>query len=156
MPRFGAYFWSFCLHFDPFILFHSFNFDYFRPSRPLTRHNFYWLVLKWAFLLSFLQKWLICEMKFRNRIMTVCKHAYRNLKLQTNKPLYLVGPQKIKKKKVWDGLAGKSVPWVCTISQEYNIKLSSTDHGLVRYVPFSNLFSKNLSFWRRGFSDYIC
>ena len=25
-----------------------------------------------------------------------------------------------------------------------------------RYVPFSTLFSKNLSFWRRGSSDYIC
>ena len=37
-----------------------------------------------------------------------------------------------------------------------NIKLSSTDHGCIRYVPFSNLFSKNLSFWRRGCSDYIC
>ena len=43
---------------------------------------------------------LICEMKCTKRIMTVCKQAYRNLKLQTNKPLYLVGPQKIKKK-VW-------------------------------------------------------
>ena len=39
-------------------------------------------------------------MKCRKRIMTVCKQAYRNLKLQTNEPLYLVGPQKIKKK-VW-------------------------------------------------------
>ena len=34
--------------------------------------------------------------------------------------------------------------------------MSSTDHGCIRYVPFSNLFSKNLSFWRRGCSDYIC
>ena len=37
-----------------------------------------------------------------------------------------------------------------------NIKLFSTDYGRIRYVPFSNLFSKNLSFWRRGCSDYIC
>ena len=49
-----------------------------------------------------------------------------------------------------NGLAGKSVPFL------RNIKLSSTDHGRIRYVPFSNLFSKNLSFWRRGCSDYIC
>ena len=49
-----------------------------------------------------------------------------------------------------NGLAGKSVPF------PRNIKLSSTDHGCIRYVPFSNLFSKNLSFWRRGCSDYIC
>ena len=33
--------------------------------------------------------------------------------------------------------------------------MSSTDHGRIRYVPFSNLFSKNLSFLRRGCSDYI-
>ena len=49
-----------------------------------------------------------------------------------------------------NGLAGKAVPLL------RNIKLSSTDHGRIRYVPFSNLFSKNLSFWRRGCSDYIC
>ena len=41
---------------------------------------------------------LICEMKCRNRIMTACKQAYRNLKLQTNKPLYLVGSQKKRNK----------------------------------------------------------
>ena len=49
-----------------------------------------------------------------------------------------------------NGLAGKSVPFL------RNIKLFSTDHGRIRYVSFSNLFSKNLSFWRRGCSDYIC
>ena len=49
-----------------------------------------------------------------------------------------------------NGLGGKSVPFL------RNIKLSSTDHGCIRYVPFSNLFSKNLSFWRRGCSDNIC
>ena len=37
-----------------------------------------------------------------------------------------------------------------------NIKLSFTDHGRIRYVPFSNLFFKMLSFWRRGCSDFIC
>ena len=90
-------------------------------------------------------------MKCRNRIMTVCKQAYRNLKLQTNKPLYLVGPQKINKRKFecrddeWPGRKFLR-----------NIKLSSTDYGHIRYVPFSNLFSKKLSFWRRGCSDYIC
>ena len=75
-------------------------------------------------------------------------------KLQTNKPLYLVGPQKINIRSLsaetMNGLAGKSVPFLRTI------KLSSTDHVRIRYVPFSNLFSKNLSFWRRGCSDYIC
>ena len=49
-----------------------------------------------------------------------------------------------------NGLAGKSVQFL------RNIKLSSIDHGRLRYLPFSNLFSKNLSFWRRGCSDYIC
>ena len=39
-------------------LFYSINSINFRQSRPLTRLNFYWLMLKWAFLLSFLQKWL--------------------------------------------------------------------------------------------------
>ena len=61
---------------------------------------------------------LICEMKGRNRIMTVCKQAYRNLKLQTNKPLYLVDPQKINKmfqcrEDEWPGIE------ICTISEEY-------------------------------------
>ena len=103
-------------------------------------------MLNWTFLLSFLQKCLICEMKCRNRIITVCKQAYRNLKLQTYKPLYLVGPQnKILSAETMNGL-----PFL------RNIKLSSTVHGHIRYVPFSNLFSKNLSFWRRGCSDYIC
>ena len=37
------------------------------------------------------------------------------------------------------GLAGKSVPFL------RNIKVSSTDNGRIRYVAFSNLFSKNLS-----------
>ena len=53
-----------------------------------------------------------------------------------------------------NGLADPGME-ICTISQEYNIKLS-TDHGRIRYVPFSNLFSKNLSFWRIECSDYIC
>ena len=105
MPRFGTNPVILCVYlvlldlfafFGPFILFHSFNFVNFRRSRPLTRLNFYWLMLNWPFLLSFLH--LICEMKCRNMIMTVCKQAYRNLKLQTNKPLYHIGPQKIKKK----------------------------------------------------------
>ena len=67
---------------------------------------------------------LICEMKCRNRIMTACKQAYRNLKLQTNKSLYLVGPQKINKfefeRRDDEWPAGKSVPFL------RNIKLSST------------------------------
>ena len=37
-----------------------------------------------------------------------------------------------------------------------NIELSSSYHGPIRYVPFSNLFSKSLSFWRRVCSDYNC
>ena len=98
MLRFGAILVIVCIFlvlsvciFGLFILFHSFNFVSFPRSRPLTRLNFYWLMLNWPFLLSFL---LICEMKRRNMIMTVCKQAYMNLKLQTNKPLYLIGPQK--------------------------------------------------------------
>ena len=62
--------------------------------------------------------------------MTACKQAYRNLKLQTSKPLYLVGTQKIKKclsAETMNGLAGKSVPFL------RNIKLSFTDHGHIRY-----------------------
>ena len=51
--------------------------------------------------------------------------------------------------KTTNGLAGK-LPFLT------NIILSSTNHGRVRYVPFSNLFSKILSFWRRECSDYIC
>ena len=35
-----------------------------------------------------------------------------------------------------NGLTGKSVPFL------RNIKLSSTDHGHIRYVAFSDLFSK--------------
>ena len=34
-----------------------------------------------------------------------------------------------------NGLAGKSVSFL------RNMKLFSTDHGRIRYVPFSNLFS---------------
>ena len=50
--------------------------------------------------------------------MTVFKQAYRNLKLQTYKPLYLVGPQKKRKKfecndDEWPGRE------ICTISEEY-------------------------------------
>ena len=72
-------------------LFRSFNFVNFRRSRPLTRLNFYWLMLNWAFYFRFYKK---NEMKCINRLMTVCKQAYRNLKLQTNKPLYLVKRKK--------------------------------------------------------------
>ena len=44
-------------------LFHSSNFVDFCRSRPLARLDFYWLILNWAFLLSFLTKWLshFCE-----------------------------------------------------------------------------------------------
>ena len=59
-------------------------------SADLARLGFYWLILNWAFLLSFLTKRLslFCEMRCRNLIMAVCKCAHRNLKLQ----LYLVWP----------------------------------------------------------------
>ena len=82
--RFCAYFWSFCLHFGPFNQFYSSNSVDFHRSRPLPRLDFYWLILNWAFLLSFLTKWLsrFCELRSRNLIITVCKHAHRNLKLQ--------------------------------------------------------------------------
>ena len=69
------------------ILFRLFNFFDFRQYHPLTRLNFYWLMLNWTFYFRFYKKY---EMKCINRLMTVCKQAYRNLKLQTNKPLYLV------------------------------------------------------------------
>ena len=54
--------------------------------------DFYWLVLNWAFLLSFLTKWpshfLQNEMQKSSLIMTVFKRAHRNLKLH----LYLAWP----------------------------------------------------------------
>ena len=92
VPRFGAFPVILCVisgH-SVYILFYSSNSVDFRRSRPLARLDFYWLMLNWTFLLSFLTKWLshFCKMRCRNLIMTVCKCAHRNLKLQ----LYLVWP----------------------------------------------------------------
>ena len=114
------------------LFYSSYSVD-FRRSSPLARRDFYWLILNWAFLLSFLTKWLshFCEMRCRNLIMTVCKCAHRNLKLQ----LYLVWPTA---KKFECIMVIKDDEWPgrkMNISEE--IELSSTNHGHIRYVPFS-------------------
>ena len=62
----------------------------------------------------------ICEMKCRNLIMTVCKQAHRNLKLQTNIQLCLVWSTEKKKFECImifqdDEWPGKEM----TISEEY-------------------------------------
>ena len=61
---------------------------------------------------------IFCEMKCRNLIMTVCKRARRNLKLQ----LYLVWPGDRKNECImnfqddeWPGTSGREV----TIAEEY-------------------------------------
>ena len=97
------------------------------------RLDFYWLILNWAFLLSFLTKWLL-----RNEMQ---KSNNDSVQTCTQEPETTAVPRLAHSKKFECTMIFKDDEWPgrkMTISEEiWNIKLSSITNGHIRYVPFS-------------------
>ena len=146
VPRFGAFLVILCVFWSFYFCISAPLFYSIRLIPLISANLSFWrklMTIGWFWIGHFYFRFyqngcLICQIRCRNLIMCMCKHAHRNLKLQTKTQLYLVWPT-AKKDWVHHDIPRPRMAW----QGNYYfwgilIKLFSTNHGHIRtrYVPF--------------------